>query len=71
LSDYTDDEINTMLETTGLKRLEEERESLLTRIRCRIFGPHDWVPVMRYIPSTGALVEEGFICDRCHKESHG
>ncbi|MFV2063590.1 MAG: hypothetical protein ACC726_08765 [Chloroflexota bacterium] len=33
-----------------------------------LFPPHEWVPVQRLIPSSGALIEEGAICDICHKE---
>jgi len=33
-----------------------------------LFGPHEWVPVQRLTPSTGALIEEGATCDICHKE---
>ena len=38
------------------------------RLKCRIFGPHDWVAVMR-MTSSHALVEEGRICDVCRKET--
>ena len=39
----------------------------LQRVKCRIFGPHDWLFVMR-MTRDDALVEEGRICDVCHKE---
>jgi hypothetical protein len=38
------------------------------RLKCRLFGPHEWVSVMR-MTREGALVEEGMICDVCHKET--
>ena len=65
----TDDEVTAMLADMGLKRLEEERHPFWQRWKCRVFGPHQWVPVQRLIPSTGALIEEGAICDVCHKEA--
>ena len=65
----TDEEVTAMLADMGLKRLEEDRYPIWQRWKCRVFGPHAWVPVQRLIPSTGALIEEGVICDVCHKET--
>jgi hypothetical protein len=39
------------------------------RIKCRIFGPHDWISVVGYDMVTGEMIEEGAICERCHKEA--
>jgi len=64
----TDEEVTAMLADMGLKRLEEDHHPIWQRWKCRVFGPHAWVPVRRLIPSTGALIEEGAICDLCHKE---
>ena len=64
----TDDEVTAMLEDMGLRRLERDRYPFWQRWKCRVLGPHEWVSVQRLIPSTGALIEEGAICDKCHKE---
>lgn len=39
------------------------------RIKCRLFGPHDWISVMGYDMVTKDMTEEGAICERCHKET--
>jgi hypothetical protein len=52
-----------------VKRLEDDRYPFWRRWKCRVLGPHEWVPVQQLIPSTGALIEEGAICDIGHKEA--
>ena len=64
----TDDEATATLEDTGLRRLDADRYPFWRRWQCRVLGPHEWVPVQRLVPRTGALSEEGSICDICHKE---
>jgi hypothetical protein len=64
----TDDEVTAMLDDLGLKRREDDHYPFWQRWKCRVLGPHEWVPVQRLIPSTGALIEEGATCDICHKE---
>jgi len=64
----TDDEMTAMLEDTGFKRLENDRYPFWQRWKCRVLGPHEWVPVQRLIPSSGALIEEGAICNICGKD---
>lgn len=49
-------------------QLRETHQPWYRRWKCRLLGPHDWVGVMRMLPS-GALVEEGRICDVCYKET--
>ena len=34
-----------------------------------LFGPHEWVPVYRLLPDSGALIEEGAICGICRRET--
>jgi len=58
-----------MLADMGSVRLEKDRHPFRQRWKCRVFGPHQWVPVQRLMPSTGALIEEGVICDVCRKEA--
>ena len=64
----TDDEVTAMLDDLGLERLEDDRYPFWQRWKCRVLGPHEWVPVRRLIPIAGAFVEEGAICYKCHKE---
>jgi hypothetical protein len=65
----TDDELTAMLADMGLERREDDHYPLWRRLKCRVLGPHEWVPIQRLIPSSGALIEEGAICDICHREA--
>jgi hypothetical protein len=49
--------------------VDDDQYPFWQRWKCRVFGPHQWVPVQRFIPGTGALIEEGAICDICRMET--
>jgi hypothetical protein len=64
----TDDEVTAMLEDMGLRRREDDRYPFWQRWKCRVLGPHEWVPVYWLDPGGGALIEDGLVCAVCQKE---
>jgi len=67
----TDEEVTEILGDMGLVAVKGDRHTWWRRLRCRVFGPHAWVLLQRLDPSRGALIEEGVICDVCHREVPG
>ena len=61
-------QIAETLEKLGYKKREIEQYPWWTRLMFRLMGPHEWTPLYHYKPHSGALTEEGCICDICHKE---
>lgn len=64
----TDQEVDDIVKEMGFEKYEPGIPWYI-RIKCRIFGPHDWISVMGYDMVTGEMEEEGAICERCHKEA--
>ena len=64
----TEIEVTAMLEDMGLTPSEEDAYPVWRRWRCRILGPHEWVPIYELHPDSRALIEDGFVCRVCHKE---
>lgn len=64
----TTEELLAMLEDMGLRPSEDDDYPLWRRWKCRVLGPHEWVPVYQLHPDGPALVEEGLVCQICRKE---
>ena len=63
-----EEELMQMLGDLGLQPSEEDVYPVLRRWRCRILGPHEWLPIYELVPESGALVEDGVVCLICRKE---
>lgn len=63
----TDEQIDVALKEMGYE-VREHRIPFLKRIKCRLMGPHDWIPIHAYDIVTKEVYEDGQICDVCGKE---
>ena len=67
-SKTNEEELEAVLKEMGLKPSEDAPYPFWQRWKCRILGPHDWVPLYRLAAGGGALIEDGAICQVCHEE---
>lgn len=65
---FSDEDAKEIVSDMGFKTYDPEHKWYV-RIKCRLFGPHDWISIMGYDVMTKKMTEEGAICERCHKEA--
>lgn len=65
---FSEEEVNETLHELGYKEREHD-VPWYRKLKCRVLGPHEWVPIHSYDLVTSALTEHCCICDVCGKES--
>ena len=67
MEQLTEEQIDKALEEMGFER-REHNIPWYRALKCRIMGPHDWIPIHAYDVETLDVYEDGQICDTCGKE---
>ena len=66
--ELNDKEIDEALKAMGYE-VREHNIPWYRALKCRIMGPHDWIPIQAYDVQTLDVYEDGMICDVCGKET--
>jgi hypothetical protein len=65
---FSEAEAKEIVEDLGFKSYDVPHYRWYQRLKCKVVGPHDWVPMLFYDVVLEEMTEGGTICERCHKE---